>query len=150
MATTISLLGPLQANAGERFIFLGPNEGPGAACEPCKLKGACFNLEPGEVYDVKAVRDKTHPCYLHEGGIVHVVEVERAAQSVIVPARGLTDGQSLVYPERECEFRGCPFWRKCVGAPLRPGYAYKVVQVGETVACPLGYALRRATLQPKG
>jgi hypothetical protein len=40
-------------------------------------------------------------------------------------------------------------WRECVGSPLRPNYAYKVLQLGPAVACPLGYALRRATVAPK-
>src|SRR5882672_2425187 len=96
---TITLLGELQSIAGERFLFRGPNDSPDAACAPCKLKGTCFNLEPQLVYEVKQVREKTHPCFLHEGGLVHVVEVEKAAQEVIVPARGLVEGQSMIYPE---------------------------------------------------
>jgi hypothetical protein len=147
---TITLLGELQSSVGQRFQFVGPNDAADAACAPCKLKGACFNLDPGEVYEVMQVRDKTHPCYLHEGGRVHVVEVDRATHDVIVPARGLVEGQSMIYPERACEFRGCPFWRQCVGAPLRPGFAFKVAKAGEAVPCPLGYSLRRATLVPKG
>ena len=146
---TITLLGELQAKVGERFQFVGPNDAPEAACAPCKLKGTCFALEEGESYEVVAVRDKSHPCYLHESGRVRVVEVERAQHSVIMPSRGTVEGESLLYPERSCEFRGCQFWRDCVGAPLRPGFSYKVTQVGEVVPCPLGYALRRATVVPK-
>ena len=146
---TITLHGELQAKVGERFLFVGPNDGPDAACAPCKLKGACFNLDPGEVYEVATVREKTHPCYLHEGGRVRVVEVERAEHDVIVPARGLQEGESMLYPERSCDFRGCGFWRECVGAPLRPGHPYHVMKVGEPIPCPLGYNLRRAHLAPK-
>ena len=146
---TITLIGEAQAKVGGRFRFEGPNDGPDAACAPCKLKGACFNLEPGETFEVVAVRDKQHPCYLHESGKVRVVEVERAAHEVILPARGIIEGESFLYPERACEFRGCAMWRECVGSPLRANYAYKVVEVGQVAPCPLGYALRRARVQPK-
>lgn len=147
---TITLLGELQAQVGERFLYAGPNDGPDAACAPCKLKGTCFNLEPGEVYQVAAVRDKAHPCYLHERGVVRVVTVEKAEHDVIVPARGLVEGESMPYPERSCEFRGCPMWRECVGAPLRVGHLYHVMKVEAPVACPLGYNLRHARLASKG
>lgn len=146
---SITLLGELQAQVGERFVFAGPNDAPDAACAPCRLKGICFSLEAGESYEVVAVRGKDHPCYLHEGGKVRVIEVERAEHDVILPARGMIEGESILYPERSCEFRGCPFWRECVGAPLRPNFSYKVIQVGEAVPCPLGYALRRAHVAPK-
>ena len=146
---TITLLGESQARVGARFQYTGPNDAPDAACAPCKLKPTCFNLEPGDSYEVVAVRDKQHPCYLHESGKVRVVEVDRAAHDVILPSRGIIEGESFLYPERSCDFRGCAMWRECVGAPLRPGFSYKVAQVGPPVACPLGYALRRARVQPK-
>ncbi|HKZ58619.1 MAG TPA: UPF0179 family protein [Candidatus Thermoplasmatota archaeon] len=143
------MLGELQAKVGERFVFQGPNDGADAACAPCRLKGICFNLEPGETFEVAAVRDKDHPCYLHEGGKVRVVEVDRATHDVILPARGIVEGGSMLYPERSCEFRGCPKWRQCVGAPLRPNFSYRVVEAGPAEPCPLGFALRRAKLAPK-
>lgn len=143
---TITLIGEAQARPGSRFRFVGPNDGPNAECRPCKLQGTCFNLEPGEVYAVGEVRAKTHPCFLHDGSAVRVVVVERAAHDVIVPGRGLIEGETLVYPERECEFRGCPMWSECVGAPLIPRKDYLVEKVGERVDCPLGYDLRRARL----
>jgi uncharacterized protein len=146
---TITLLGEAQAAVGARFRYAGPNDGADAACAPCKLKGTCFNLEPGETFEVVAVRDKSHPCFLHEAGRVRVVEVERAEHDVILPARGIIEGESFLYPERDCEFRGCTMWRECVGSPLRPNYSYKVLQVGPVAPCPLGYALRRAKVQPK-
>ncbi len=146
---TITLLGESQAAVGARFRFEGPNDAPDAACAPCRLKGTCFNLEPGLSFEVVAVRDKVHPCFLHEAGRVRVVEVERAEHEVILPSRGIVEGESFVYPERACEYRGCEFWRECVGAPLRPGNPYKVLQVSAVIPCPLGYALRRAKVAPK-
>ena len=146
--SVITLLGPAQSSPGHRFVFQGPNDAPDAACAPCKLKSACFNLEAGESYEVKTVREKTHPCFLHEGGTVRVVEVDRAQHDVILPARGPTEGGTYTYPTRECEFRGCQFWQQCVGAPLRPGKNYHIIQVGEVIPCPLGYALRRTKARP--
>lgn len=146
---TLTLLGELQAKVGERFTFEGPNLAADSACAPCRLQGICFALEEGESYEVASVRDKQHPCFLHEGGKVRVVEVERAEHDVVLPARGIIEGESVVYPERDCEFRGCTFWRECVGAPLRVGASYRVAAVGPVVPCPLGYALRRAHVVPK-
>ena len=68
---------------------------------------------------------------------------------MILPSRGIIEGESILYPERSCEFRGCAFWRECVGSPLRPNFSYKVTRVGEVVPCPLGYSLRRAHVEPK-
>lgn len=146
---TITLVGEAQAKVGGRFLFAGPNDAPDAACAPCKLKPTCFNLEAGETYEIVAARDKQHPCFIHDGGKVRIVEVERASHDVILPARGIIEGESFLYPERSCENRGCAMWRECVGSPLRANYSYKVVQVGPPVACPLGYALRKARVEPK-
>lgn len=149
MATTITLLGALQAQVGDRFVYQGPNNGPDAVCAPCKLQGTCFNLDPGETYEVMQVRQKGHPCFLHESGTVRVVEVAPARHDSILPSRGLVAGEVVVYPERECPNRGCAFWRNCVGGSPRPGASYRVESVGEAVDCPLGFALRRAKLAPR-
>ena len=95
------------------------------------------------------MRDKSHPCFLHETGKVRVVEVDRAQHRVILPARGIIEGESFLYPERSCDLRGCEMWRECVGGPLRVNFSYKVIEVGPPVNCPVGYALRRAKVAPK-
>jgi uncharacterized protein (UPF0179 family) len=149
LGSTLSLVGELQANLGDRFVYEGPNEGADALCAPCKLQGICFNLVPGETYEVVVVRDKGHPCFLHERGTARVVEVAPANHDCVIPARGLVAGQVFVYPERNCPNRGCPLWRSCVGGTPRPGASYLVESVGDGADCPLGYALRHARLQPR-
>lgn len=134
---------------GDRFVYEGPNLGPAALCAPCKLQGICFNLEPGETYEVRQVREKGHPCFLHERGTVRVVEVAAASHDSILPARGLVAGQVIVYPQRECPNRGCALWRSCVGGAPRPGASYRVESVGAAADCPLGYGLRHARLAPR-
>jgi uncharacterized protein (UPF0179 family) len=146
---TITLVGELQASVGARFVYEGANGGPDALCAPCKLQGICFNLEPGETYEVRAVRDKGHPCFLHERGVARVVEVAPSAHDVIIPARGLVAGETFVYPQRQCENRGCDKWSICVGARPRPGATYQVESVGANADCPLDYALRHARLAPR-
>ncbi len=148
MASTITLLGELQATVGERFLYEGPNDASDALCAPCKLQSICFNLEDGETYEVKAVRDKGHPCFLHERGVARVVEVAPATHEAVIPARGLVEGQTFVYPQRECENPGCALWRSCVGGAPRVGAQYRVASVGPAADCPLGYALRHARLAP--
>lgn len=146
---TITLVGELQASVGNRFLYEGANSGPDALCAPCKLQGICFNLEAGETYEVRVVRDKGHPCYLHERGVARVVEVSPAGHDVILPARGLVAGEMIVYPQRACPNRGCAMWRSCVGAPPRPGVSYRVEAVGAAADCPLGFALKHARLEPR-
>jgi uncharacterized protein (UPF0179 family) len=149
LAYTITLVGELQATVGERFVYEGANQGPDSLCAPCKLQATCFNLEAGETYEVRAVRQKGHPCFLHERGIARVVEVAPAAHDTVLPARGLTAGETVVYPERECPNRGCALWRSCVGGAPRPGTTYRVESVGQVADCPLGYALRHARIAPR-
>lgn len=146
MSDTITLVGSLQAGVGERFVYEGPNDGPDALCAPCKLQSICFNLKPGETYVVKAVRDKDHPCFLHERGTARVVEVATAPHESVLPSRGLVAGQTIIYPDRECPNRGCALWKSCVGGTPQPGYAYRVEAVGEVADCPLGLELRHARL----
>lgn len=149
MSDIITLIGPLQAEVGQRFVYQGANDGPDAQCAPCKLHSICFNLKPGETYEVKAVRSKDHPCYLHESGTARVVEVATAPHDAILPARGLVAGETFLYPDRECPNRGCALWKRCVGGTARPGYAYRVETVGDMADCPLGLELRHAQLAPR-
>lgn len=67
----VTLIGEKLANEGDKFIYLGPNNG----CASCKLKTVCFNLKPGKHYNIVKVRDKRHSCDVHDEGVI-VVEVQ--------------------------------------------------------------------------
>ena len=66
----VTLIGEKLANEGDKFIYLGPNNG----CARCKLKTVCFNLKPGSHYNIVKVRDKRHNCNVHDESVI-VVEV---------------------------------------------------------------------------
>jgi len=67
----VTLIGEKLANEGNKFIYLGPNNG----CGKCKLKTVCFNLKQGKGYKITKIRDKRHGCDVHDGDVV-VVEVQ--------------------------------------------------------------------------
>ena len=51
---------------GMKFIFNGktPN------CSKCRLIGACQNLEPGKLYEIKSLKDIEHDCLLTKEKVV--------------------------------------------------------------------------------
>jgi len=67
----VTLIGEKLANEGNKFIYLGANNG----CGKCKLKTVCFNLKPGKTYEITKIRDKRHSCNVHDGDVV-AVEVQ--------------------------------------------------------------------------
>ena len=62
----ITLLSEPQAKVGGEFYFMGPL----TDCKDCRLKGVCFNLEPGSRYRVVEVRSQRHACEECEGEVV--------------------------------------------------------------------------------
>ena len=81
----VTLVGLKQAKKDMVFVFKGPL----LECRECKYKQVCFNLEEGKRYKVTALRDATHECGIHEGG-VRAVEVE------VIPFEGAISGRMVL------------------------------------------------------
>lgn len=137
----ITLLNEPQARVGGEFYFMGPN----TDCRDCKLKGVCFNLEPGSRYRVVEVRSQRHACEACEGEVV-AVEVEKVPTPGAVPKKGAMDGVTITYSEPKCDQVGCPNYRLCHAIGKKDGQKYTVSNLGGDLECPIGEKMVRADL----
>jgi uncharacterized protein (UPF0179 family) len=129
----ITLVGETQARMGNRFYFMGPD----TECRDCKIKGVCFNLEQGRLYEVTKIRDTHHECEMHDGG-VRVVEVEKKPIRACIPRKLAIDGSNITFSKVSCSRMGCEHWMDCHPVSLSDGEKLPVVEVLEKVDCPLG------------
>ncbi|MEM0449168.1 MAG: UPF0179 family protein [Methanomassiliicoccales archaeon] len=129
----ITLIGVRQAKEGVTFIYKGfvPE------CRDCKLKAVCFNLDPGGIYRVKAVRDVRHDCKIHDDA-VQVVEVEKLSASVAIAQKFALEGSTITYDEVKCKNLGCVNFRLCHPQAIERGGKYKIKEVKGELECPEG------------
>lgn len=141
----LTLVPDTLAAPGHRFRFLGPN--PGEECLGCPYQRICFGLEAGHAYEVRAVRDVTHPCALHDEGRVRVVEADEVPVATSLETR-LLRGTAATWTPVPCGRPACPSYSLChpVGPP--PGRRYQIVGDDGPLPCPAGYTLTRVRLQP--
>ncbi|MCL2786594.1 MAG: UPF0179 family protein [Methanomassiliicoccaceae archaeon] len=132
----ITLIGETQARIGNRFYFLGPL----TECKECRLRGVCFNLEPGSLYEVVALRDTLHDCPVHEGS-VRVVEVERKPMLAAVPSKHAIDGSMITFESKKCKEMGCENRNYCVPVSIRDGTKLKIVDMLGDLECPIGESM---------
>jgi uncharacterized protein (UPF0179 family) len=146
----LTLLPPSLAEPGRRFVFRGPNVPPGPnsgeECAACPYQKLCFGLEPGHAYVVKGKRTVTHPCELHEGGRVNVVEVEEVPFESSVERRHLR-GTAAHWSPIACARPECPNYALCHPQGTQAGTRHQIVEAGEALACPAGFDLVRAKLR---
>ncbi|MDR0335300.1 MAG: UPF0179 family protein [Methanomassiliicoccaceae archaeon] len=129
----ITLIGETQARIGNRFYFTGPL----TECKECRLRGICFNLEPGSLYEVVAVRDTIHDCPIHEGS-VRVVEAERKPIPAAVPRKHAIDGSTVTFECRKCNNIGCGDRAYCVPVSIKDGTKLRITDVIGDLDCPNG------------
>jgi len=129
----ITLIGAAQAHIGNRFYFTGPL----TECKECRLRGICFNLEPGALYEVVALRDTVHDCPVHEGS-VRVVEAERRPIQAAVPKKHAIDGSTVTFESRKCRNLGCEYRAYCVPVSIKDGTKLRITDVIGDLGCPEG------------
>ncbi len=130
----ITLLGKSQAEVGNEFYFIGPL----TDCKDCRLKGVCFNLEPGSRYRVIQIRPQEHDCREYDGDSVVAVEVEKVATPAAVAKKVAIDGSMITYQDSSCENVGCPNYFLCHAVGKRDGQKYSIVGVKGDLECPRG------------
>jgi uncharacterized protein (UPF0179 family) len=105
----VTLVGKRQAQKGKEFVYLGRS----TKCLDCPLRKVCCDkLEPGRVYVVVTVRDRTHECPVHEEG-VQIVEVEEAAERVAIPTHQLFENAVFTFHPHSCDKWDCPHHDAC-------------------------------------
>ena len=133
---TLTLVSKSQAKKGNRFYYFGPQP----ECVECKLKGICFNLEQGSMYEITAVRDQTHECVLNEDK-VRVVEIKKVAQRSAVPKKSAIEGGVITFKEQDCKMLDCKDYHLCHPYALESGKKYSVTEIERDAECKLGYKL---------
>ena len=141
---TLTLVPDTYAAQGTRFTYAaGPQ--PPEECAGCPFQKLCFGLAPGHRYQVKVLRDVTHPCALHDGGRVRVAEVEEVPFPSTVETR-LLRGTAVTWSPLPCARPDCANYALCHPAGPQPG-KHAVVASGDPVACPAGYEITRVELR---
>jgi len=133
------------ATPGHSFTFLGPNDGE--ECTGCPVRRLCFDLEPGARYQVQKTRDVTHPCNLHEGGRVRVVEVERIGFRTSMKTKRLR-GTAATFVPVPCEYPDCKEWAFCHPFGVQTDVRYGIEEIGEAMDCPMDFKIKRVALKP--
>lgn len=128
----ITLIGEEQAKVGNRFYYMGPQ----TDCKECRLKGVCFNLEPGRQYEITSLRDTKHDCEVYEGG-VRVVEVEKKPTIATIPKKVAIEGSVITYDDSDCARMGCEHWQHCHPIGIRAGDKLSVTDIVGKVDCPI-------------
>jgi len=96
----ITLIGTNLAEKGLEFMHCGG----ASACEKCRFKNTCIDtLEEGRVYIIKDVKDTQHPCLLHEGGKVKVVEVEKSDIKALIDSKVAFEGSNIIFNPVPCD-----------------------------------------------
>ena len=128
----ITLIGEDQARIGNRFYYTGPQ----TECRDCKLKGVCFNLEPGHQYEVTSIRDTKHECEIYDNG-VRVVEIEKIPTLATVKKKYAIEGGMITYERNDCGRLGCDNYKLCHPIGLRDGDKRTIDEIEREVECPL-------------
>lgn len=120
----ITLIGNNLAEKGLKFIHYGAS----AECDGCRFKNTCIDsLEEGRVYEITDVKETEHPCPIHEGGKVKVVEVERAGINALIDSKKAFEGSMIVFEFPKCT-SACVMRDLCFPEGLYPGDKCKIIK----------------------
>jgi uncharacterized protein len=96
----ITLIGTNLAEKGLEFMHCGES----SVCEKCRFKNTCIDtLEEGRVYIIKDVKDTHHPCPIHDGGKVKVVEVEKSDILALIDSKVAFEGSNIIFNPTSCD-----------------------------------------------
>lgn len=138
----ITLVGSKQARMGFTFVY----EGPAKVCKKCSYNTVCVNnLKCGWIYKIVSLRDKSLPCEIHEEN-ARVVEVQQAEIKSVIESRLAIPSGIISFNPQHCENEGCPNFSLCVPMFLKKGDKCKVVDVTNSIDCPLSRHLVYALL----
>jgi hypothetical protein len=141
----VTLAGPSLAKVGAVFRYAGSAD----ECEECGLKAVCHKLKPGYRYEVTAVRDVEHPCQVHSGATVTVVEVEELPVEAAIPSRTALEAALVTLDEPECPRKWCPNHALCTVAEDLKGGKVAVKEIKGQLECPRGLKLKKVIVEPR-
>lgn len=143
MNSRITVVGKNQARVGFEFEF----HGPATECKTCELLKPCMErLERNRIYRVVAMRKPTELCRIHhQGG--YIVEVQEPHIETTIFRRLAIQGVSLGFPQKECDRVTCVNYPRCFPAGLKSDEKCRVLEVNESVNCPIGLELVRVVVE---
>lgn len=139
----ITLMGKRIAKPGLEFQFMGNI----LDCRDCPLKNICFMLETGKYYRITNVRDKEHPCRVHDMNKVVTVEVEEIPTPIAVNKRYAIEGSSITYESNRCDDIDCEYYDLCNIPGLRDGTRVRIEKYIEDINCPHGKQLSKVLVR---
>jgi uncharacterized protein len=96
----ITLIGKNIAEKGLKFMHYGA----ASQCKHCRFKTTCIDsLESGRIYKIKEVKNTEHPCLIHDGNKVKVVDVDRSLIKVLLDSKRAFEGSKIVFTPPECD-----------------------------------------------
>ena len=120
----ITLIGINLAQKGLEFTHYGA----ASACQKCRFKNTCIDtLEEGRVYFIKDVKDTEHPCPIHEGGKVKVVEVEKSDIKALIDSKIAFEGSNIIFNPVSCD-KNCKEQNLCSPEGLYENDRCKIVK----------------------
>jgi len=139
----ITLVGFSQAKKGYMFIHRGASP----KCEGCEYIRVCVeNLEPGRVYKVVGLREKTLYCKL-AGENVRVVEVVESEIEAAIPSKLAIEGATILFQPQECDVEDCENFELCIPKGLLKGDRCEIVKVTGSLRCPQNSPLAKVLLR---
>jgi hypothetical protein len=142
--TKVTLVGTVLAKPNLEFIY----EGEVAACDTCKVKKACHNLQKGRKYRIITVRSTHHDCAVHLNGAT-AVEVMEAPITALINA-DMAIINSKIKPELSCNKSDCRSYPLCRPDGVTDGEKYIVTDVlgNAPDICDKGRALKLVEIRP--
>jgi uncharacterized protein len=121
--TKVTLIGTVHARQGVEFVY----EGEVAACDSCKVKKACHNLQKGRKYRIITVRTTHHECSVHLNGAT-AVEVTEAPVTALISA-DMAIANSKIKFDVSCNKTECKSFSLCHPDGIVEGEKYIVTDV---------------------
>ncbi|MGD0079907.1 MAG: UPF0179 family protein [Methanoregula sp.] len=142
--TKVTLVGTVLAKQGVEFIY----EGEVAACDICKVKKACHNLQKGRKYRIVSVRTTHHECNVHLNGATAVEVMEAPVTMLISPEMAIVN--SKIKPELSCYKSDCRSFSLCRPDGVVEGEKYVVTEVlgNAPDICEKGRPLKLVEIRP--
>lgn len=142
--TKVTLVGTVLARQGIEFIY----EGELPACDSCKVKKACNNLQKGRKYRIVTVRSTHHECAVHLNGAT-AVEVTDAPITMLITSE-MAIINSRIKPEISCNKSDCRSFSLCRPEGVVNGEKYTVTDVigNAPDICEKGRALKLVEIRP--
>jgi len=139
----ITLVGTNQAKEGFRFIHRGSTD----KCEGCEYLHVCsLNLEPGRIFTVVGIRDKTLYCRLSEENM-RVVEVVESEIEGAIHSKQAIEGATVLFQPSDCPMEDCENFQLCFPKGLLRGDRCEIAAVTGRLRCLQSLPLMRVLLR---